>query len=71
MGWSSKLMVDDDSMGPSLQWSPIFHKVSQEFKLHEISILHEFQIAIFPYCWMIESHGWAVLVVLHVLCMLT
>jgi len=54
LGWNSKLMIDYDSMGPNLQ--PVearfshflLRKLSQEFKLHEISILHEFQVDIFP-----------------------
>jgi len=59
-------MVDDDGIGPSLQLigarfsNFLLRKLSQEFKRHEISILHEFQTAIFPYCLTIESNSWAV-----------
>ena len=46
--WSSKLMVVGDSMGHGLQLvgalflNFLLGKLSREFKLHEISILHEF-----------------------------
>jgi len=55
--WSSKLMVDHDSTGPSLQlvWARfsnfLFRKLSCEFILHGLSTSHEFQMAIFLYCW--------------------
>jgi len=58
-------MVDDASMGPSLQLvgarfsSFLLRKLSHEFKLHGMSTLYEFQMAIFPYCLRIESQGWA------------
>jgi len=58
-------MVDRNSMALSLQLvgdqfsSFLLRKLSQEFRLHEISILHKFQMAIFRYCLTIESHGWA------------
>ena len=58
-------MVDHDSMGPSLQLvgaqfsNFLLRKLSHEFKLHKMSISHEFQMAIFPYCLTIESHAWA------------
>jgi len=52
-------MVDHDSKGPSL--SPIFdfllRKVSREFKVCGMSILHEYQMAKFSYCWRLPSHG--------------
>jgi len=47
-------MVDRDSMGPSLQhvgarFSNFFlRELSHEFKLCGMSILHKFQMAIFP-----------------------
>jgi len=56
-------MVDHDSTGPSLQlvWARfsnfLLRKLSRIFKLRGMSILHEFQMAIFPYCWMLWSHG--------------
>jgi len=62
---SSKLVVGNDCMGPSLQLvrarfsNFILRKLSHELKLHEVSILHELQMAIFPYCLTVESHGWA------------
>ena len=49
-------MVDDDSMRPRRQLvgaqfsNFLLRKLSHEFKLYGMSILHEFQIAIFPYC---------------------
>jgi len=54
LAWSSKMMVGRDSMGPSLQliralFSNFFLR-SREFKLRGMSILQEFQMAIFPYC---------------------
>jgi len=56
LAWSSKMMVDHDSMGPSLRLvgaqfsNSFFRKLSCEFKLHKMSVLHEFQMAIFPHC---------------------
>jgi len=49
--WSSKLMVDIDSMGPGLQLVGgrfshfLLGKVSLEFKLHGMSIFHDIQIS--------------------------
>ena len=49
--WSSKLMVDIDSMGPHLQLlgghfsNFLLGKVSTEFKLHGMSIFHDIQMA--------------------------
>jgi len=49
-------MVDDDTTGPSIQpvgarfVNFLLRKLSQEFKLHESSILHEW-----PYCLRIAS----------------
>ena len=46
-------MVSYDSMRPALQligarfWNFIIGKLSHEFKLHEMSIFHEIQMAIF------------------------
>jgi len=62
---SSKLMVGGHSMGPGLQ--PVgaqflnFHpgKLSRELKLRPISIFDEIQMAIFRYCVMLQSRGWA------------
>ena len=51
--WSSKLMVDGDSMGPGLQlvgarfWNFLLGKLSQEFSLRGVSIFHQIQMAIF------------------------
>jgi len=62
LAWSSILMVDDDSMGPGLQhvgaWflNFLIRKLPREFKLCRMSILHEFQRAIFPYCVWIATH---------------
>jgi len=47
-------MVDSDSMGPMLQAvlarfsNFLFKKLSYDFKLRGMSILQEFQMAIFP-----------------------
>jgi len=49
--WSSKLMVDIDSMGPGLQLfggqfsNFLLGKVSLEFKLHGMLIFHDIQMA--------------------------
>jgi len=63
LAWISKLMVVDDSMGPSLQLfrftNFLLRKLSHELKLHGMSTLHELQMALFPYCLRTESHGWA------------
>ena len=59
---SSKLMVDHDTMEPSLQLAKarflnfLLRQQSHEFKLRQI--LQEFQSAIFPYCLRLESRGW-------------
>jgi len=65
LAWSSKLMVDRgrDSMGPNLQLVGarfsifLLRKLSHDFKLCRMSILNEFQMAIFPYCVRLRSHG--------------
>jgi len=63
LAWSSKLMHDHDSTGTSLQLvrvrflNFILRKLSREFKLRGMSILQEFQMAIFPYCWRLRSQG--------------
>jgi len=55
-------MVGNDSMGPGLhlvgaQFSSfLLRQLSCEFKLRRMSILHEFQMAIFPYCMRLQSH---------------
>ena len=49
-------MVDHDSTGPTLQLvgfrfsNIVLRRLSREFKLRGMLILHEFQMAIFPYC---------------------
>jgi len=54
-------MVDYDNVGLVLQLAGarflnlLFSKLSRDFKLRGMSILQDFQRAIFPYC---ESHGW-------------
>jgi len=56
-------MVGNDTMGPSLQLigarfsNFLLRKLSREFKLRGTSIFHEFQMAIFPYCFKLRSHG--------------
>jgi len=56
-------MVDDDNMGPSLQLvgarflNILLRKLTRDFKLHRMSILHKFQRATFPYCLRLQSHG--------------
>jgi len=61
--WSSKLMVDYDSMGPSLQLvrarflNFLLSKLSHDFKLLGMSVLEDFQRTIFPYCLKLETHG--------------
>ena len=53
LAWSSKLMLDDDSMGPGLQrvgaqfLNFLLGKLSREFKLRRMSLLHEIQMAVF------------------------
>ena len=59
---SSKLMVDYDNMGPSLQLigarflNFLLSKLSRDFRLHGMSITG-FQRAIFHYCLRLESRG--------------
>jgi len=54
LAWSSKLMVDDDSIGPGLQLvrarflNFLLRKLSRQFKLCPVLIFHEIQMAIFP-----------------------
>jgi len=56
-------MVDYDSMGPSLHLvrarflNFLLSKLSRDFKLHGMSILQDFQMAIFPYCSRLQSYG--------------
>ena len=60
-------MVDYDNMGPSLQligarfFDFLLSKLLCDFKLCGMSILQDFQRAIFPYCLRLESHGWVCL----------
>jgi len=52
-------------MGPGLQLvgarfsNFLPGKLSREFKLRRMSIVHGIQIAIFRYCIILQSHGWA------------
>jgi len=67
---SSKLMVDYNDIGPSLQligaWFLNFlSKLSCDFKLRGMSILQDFERAIFLCCLRLESHGrecWCMLI---------
>jgi len=58
-------MIDVDSMGPDLQLvgarfsNFLLGKLSREFRLCRMSIFHEIQMAIFRYCVMLQSHGFA------------
>jgi len=64
LAWSSKLMVDDHSMGPGLQLigarflNFLLGKLSREFKLCPMSIFHELQTVIFRYCLKLQACGW-------------
>jgi len=59
--WSSKLIVDIDSVGLGLQLAGarfsnvLVGKLSQKFKLPGMSIFHEIQMAIFRYCVTLHS----------------
>jgi len=75
LAWTSKLMVDYDSTGPSLErvrarfLNFFLTKLSRDFKLRGMSILRELQRALYPYC--LRTATWSgTLVVLYVLCML-
>jgi len=63
LAWSSKLMVDYDSMGPNVQLvraqflNFLFSKLSHDFKLHGMLILQDFQRALFLCFFRLESHG--------------
>jgi len=63
LAWSRKLMIDYDSMGPNVQLigarflNFLLSKLSRDFRLRRMSILPDFQRAIFPYCLRLESHG--------------
>jgi len=56
-------MVDYDDMESNLQHvgarflNFLLGKLSRDFKYRIMSILHDFQRAIFPYCVRLESHG--------------
>jgi len=58
------VVVDYDNMTLSLQrvrvrfLCSLLSKLSRDFKLRVMSILQDFQRAIFPYCLRLESHGW-------------
>jgi len=73
LAWSSKLMVDYDNMGPILQLlgarclNVLLSTPSRDFKLRVMSILQDFQRAIFLCYLRLESHG---RVCWYVLCML-
>jgi len=57
-------MVDYDNMGPSLQFvgarflNFILSKLSHDFRLNGMSVLWDFQRAMFSYCLTLESHDW-------------
>ena len=66
-----KRLVDHDRTGPSLQLvgarfsNFLPRKLSYcEVKLRGMSILHEFEMAILPYCLILRSHGRACCMVL-------
>jgi len=68
-------MIDGDSMGPGLQLViarflnfPL-GKLSRELKLCPMSIFHDIQMGIFQYCVSLQSRGYGMMLVLHVLCM--
>jgi len=73
LAWSSKLMVDFDSMGPKLQLvrallcSFLLRKLSCDFKLHGMSILPKGHISMLLEARVTWSY---MLVVSYVLCML-
>jgi len=58
-------MVGGDNMGPGLQLvgarflNFLLRKLSREFRLRLMSIFHDIQMAIFPKCVMLQSHGLA------------
>jgi len=58
-------MINGDSMRPGLRlvraqfFNFLLGKLSREFKHRQISIFNEIQMAIFRYCVMLQSHGWA------------
>jgi len=58
-------MVGSDTVRPDLQLvgarfsNSLLGKRSQEFKLRGMSIFHSIQMAIFWYCVMLQSDGWA------------
>jgi len=73
LAWSSKLMVDGDSMEPGLQLvrarflNFLLGNLSREFKLRPMSIFHEIQMAVVRDATVTRLGK---LVALHVLCML-
>jgi len=58
------VVVDYDNMTLSLQrvrvrfLCSLLSKLTRDFKLRAMSILQDFQRAIFPYCLRLESHSW-------------
>jgi len=62
---TSKLIVDSDTMAHDVQlvgvrFSNFFPgRLSREVILRRMSIFHEIQMAIFRYCVMVQSCGWA------------
>jgi len=56
-------MVDNNSTRPGLQLGGVrfsnflLRKISRKFKLSGMSLLQEFEMAVFPYCLRLESHG--------------
>ena len=74
--WSSKLMIDYDSIGPSLQHvraqflNFLLRKLSRDLRICRMSILHEIQRAILPYLLDATCMWSGVLVVPYVLCTL-
>jgi len=58
-------MVDSDTMARDLQLVGVRFsnflpgKLSRVFKLRRMSIFYEIQMAIFWYCVILLSHGWA------------
>ena len=58
-----KLMADHDSIEPTLQavrarfLNFLLRELSREFKLRGMSISRKFQMAIFPHCLSLRSHG--------------
>ena len=64
LAWSWKLMLGGDSMGPGLQLfgtqllNFLLGKLAQEFKVRQMSIFHELQMAIFRSAWCYSHMVW-------------